>query len=79
MKADFEDFEDVDDLYNTLPLDKVEGLEDLVTIVPPAVVVKEKVMDLSDIGAYFAFHIYIMEIVPASNYQTRLKHKISCN
>lgn len=42
-QVDFEDFEDVDDLYNTLPLDKVEGLEDLVTIVPPAVGVKEKV------------------------------------
>lgn len=41
-QADFEDFEDVDDLYNQLPLDKVEGLEDLVTIVPPAAVVKEK-------------------------------------
>lgn len=42
-QVDFEDFEDVDDLYNTLPLDKVEGLEDLVTIVPPAGGVKEKV------------------------------------
>ena len=54
MKTDFEDFEDVDDLYSQLPLDKVEGIEDLVTIVPPAVVVKEKAMYLPDIGAYYA-------------------------
>ncbi|KAH9331669.1 hypothetical protein KI387_003777, partial [Taxus chinensis] len=39
---DFEDFADVDELYNSLPLDKVEGLEDLVSIVPPSVVLKEK-------------------------------------
>ncbi|XP_052174924.1 general negative regulator of transcription subunit 3 isoform X2 [Diospyros lotus] len=37
-QEDFEDFCDVDDLYNTLPLDKVESLEDLVTIGPPAIV-----------------------------------------
>ncbi|KAM7250158.1 hypothetical protein ACFE04_022041 [Oxalis oulophora] len=35
-QEDFDEFSDVDDLYNTLPLDKVESLEDLVTIVPPA-------------------------------------------
>ncbi|XP_042480735.1 CCR4-NOT transcription complex subunit 3 isoform X2 [Macadamia integrifolia] len=35
---DFEDFSDVDELYNTLPLDKVESLEDLVTIAPPGLV-----------------------------------------
>uniref|UniRef100_A0A0C9S7D0 TSA: Wollemia nobilis Ref_Wollemi_Transcript_13819_1688 transcribed RNA sequence n=1 Tax=Wollemia nobilis TaxID=56998 RepID=A0A0C9S7D0_9CONI len=39
---DFEDFNDVDEFYNLLPLDKVEGLEDLVVIVPPSVVLKEK-------------------------------------
>eukprot|EP01018_Ginkgo_biloba_P024797 Gb_06781 [translate_table: standard] len=39
---DFEDFADVDDLYSSLSLDKVEGLEDLVTSVPLAGVVKEK-------------------------------------
>nr|GEV88639.1 general negative regulator of transcription subunit 3 isoform X1 [Tanacetum cinerariifolium] len=32
---DFDEFDDVDMLYNTLPLDKVESLEDLVTIGPP--------------------------------------------
>ncbi|XP_042514282.1 uncharacterized protein LOC122088963 [Macadamia integrifolia] len=35
---DFEEFSDVDELYNSLPLEKVEGLEDLVTIVPPGLV-----------------------------------------
>ncbi|KAJ6360167.1 hypothetical protein OIU77_004223 [Salix suchowensis] len=34
-QEDFDDFSDVDDLYNSLPLDKVESLEDLVTIGPP--------------------------------------------
>lgn len=37
-KEDFDEFNDVDDLYNTLPLDKVESLEDLVAIGPPALV-----------------------------------------
>ncbi|KAJ9554842.1 hypothetical protein OSB04_009456 [Centaurea solstitialis] len=31
----FDEFDDVDMLYNSLPLDKVESLEDLVTIGPP--------------------------------------------
>ncbi|OVA16419.1 CCR4-Not complex component [Macleaya cordata] len=35
---DFEEFSDVDELYNSLPLDKVESLEDLVAIVPPGLV-----------------------------------------
>ncbi|KAJ6763260.1 CCR4 NOT-RELATED [Salix purpurea] len=34
IREDFDDFSDVDDLYNSLPLDKVESLEDLVTIGP---------------------------------------------
>nr|KYP63772.1 CCR4-NOT transcription complex subunit 3 [Cajanus cajan] len=33
-QEDFDDFTDVDDLYSSLPLDKVETLEDLVTIPP---------------------------------------------
>ncbi|KAJ6763264.1 GLUCAN ENDO-13-BETA-GLUCOSIDASE 8-RELATED [Salix purpurea] len=37
-QEDFDDFSDVDDLYNSLPLDKVESLEDLVTIGPPGLV-----------------------------------------
>ncbi|TMW95814.1 hypothetical protein EJD97_008309 [Solanum chilense] len=37
-QEDFDEFSDVDDLYSTLPLDKVESLEDLVTVVPPALV-----------------------------------------
>ena len=32
----FDEFDDVDELYSSLPLDKVESLEDLVTIGPPA-------------------------------------------
>ncbi|KAJ4972306.1 hypothetical protein NE237_005405 [Protea cynaroides] len=37
-QEDFEEFSDVDELYNSLPLDKVESLEDLVAIVPPVLV-----------------------------------------
>ncbi|XP_058105837.1 uncharacterized protein LOC131249218 isoform X3 [Magnolia sinica] len=37
-QEDFDDFSEVDDLYNTLPLDKVESIEDLVAIAPPALV-----------------------------------------
>ncbi|KAG9452044.1 hypothetical protein H6P81_004948 [Aristolochia fimbriata] len=33
-QEDFDEFSDVDELYNSLPLDKVESLEDLVTIGP---------------------------------------------
>lgn len=36
-QEDFDEFSDVDELYSSLPLDKVESLEDLVTI-PPALV-----------------------------------------
>ncbi|KAJ8550714.1 hypothetical protein K7X08_000084 [Anisodus acutangulus] len=35
---DFDEFSDVDELYSTLPLDKVESLEDLVTVAPPGLV-----------------------------------------
>ncbi|EPS65330.1 hypothetical protein M569_09447, partial [Genlisea aurea] len=37
-QEDFDDFGEVDDLYNSLPLDKVDALEDLVTVGPPGVV-----------------------------------------
>ncbi|KAL9258326.1 CCR4-NOT transcription complex subunit 3-like protein [Drosera capensis] len=37
-QEDFDEFSDVDELYNTLPLDKVESLEELVTIVAPSLV-----------------------------------------
>lgn len=37
-QEDFEEFSDVDELYISLPLDKVESLEDLVTIGPPGLV-----------------------------------------
>ncbi|KAL8498331.1 hypothetical protein ACS0TY_021596 [Phlomoides rotata] len=37
-QEDFDEFSDVDELYSSLPLDKVESLEDLVTIGPPALV-----------------------------------------
>lgn len=37
-QEDFEEFSDVDELYNSLPLDKVESLEDLVTIGAPGLV-----------------------------------------
>jgi len=34
LKDDFERFDDVDAFYSSLPLDKVEALEDLVTLCP---------------------------------------------
>ncbi|RYR54036.1 hypothetical protein Ahy_A06g029283 isoform B [Arachis hypogaea] len=34
LQEDFDEFSDVDELYSSLPLDKVETLEDLVTIPP---------------------------------------------
>ncbi|XP_068650325.1 uncharacterized protein [Aristolochia californica] len=37
-QEDFDEFSDVDELYSSLPLDKVESLEDLVAIGPPALV-----------------------------------------
>ncbi|XP_060208746.1 general negative regulator of transcription subunit 3 isoform X1 [Lycium barbarum] len=37
-QEDFDEFSDVDELYSTLPLDKVESLEDLVTVGPPGLV-----------------------------------------
>nr|XP_023929209.1 general negative regulator of transcription subunit 3 isoform X3 [Quercus suber]POE89682.1 isoform 2 of ccr4-not transcription complex subunit 3 [Quercus suber] len=37
-QEDFDEFSDVDELYITLPLDKVESLEDLVVIGPPSLV-----------------------------------------
>ncbi|KAI4348439.1 hypothetical protein L6164_009163 [Bauhinia variegata] len=39
-QEDFDEFSDVDELYSSLPLDKVESLEDLVTIKGTAVSVK---------------------------------------
>ena len=41
----FDSFEDVDDIYQSLPLDKIEALENLEAIpnVAPSIVVKEKV------------------------------------
>ncbi|KAG8390764.1 hypothetical protein BUALT_Bualt01G0117400 [Buddleja alternifolia] len=36
-QEDFDEFSDVDELYSSLPLDKVESLEDLVTITPALV------------------------------------------
>ncbi|KAL9381966.1 hypothetical protein Peur_025001 [Populus x canadensis] len=37
-QEDFDDFSDVDELYNSLPLDNLESLEDLVIIGPPGLV-----------------------------------------
>ncbi|KAF2288236.1 hypothetical protein GH714_005204 [Hevea brasiliensis] len=37
-QEDFDEFSDVDELYSSLPLDKVESLEDLVTIGTPGLV-----------------------------------------
>lgn len=45
VQDNFEEFADVDEIYQSLPLDKLEALENLdaIPIVPPAIVVKEKV------------------------------------
>lgn len=47
MQDDFDNFEDVDDIYQSLPLDKIEALENLEAIpnVAPSIVVKEKVIN----------------------------------
>lgn len=37
-QEDFDEFSEVDQLYHTLPLEKVEALEELVTVVPPSLV-----------------------------------------
>lgn len=37
LQEDFEEFSDVDELYSSLPLDKVEALEEI-TIGPPGLV-----------------------------------------
>ncbi|KAH9555764.1 hypothetical protein CY35_08G132700 [Sphagnum magellanicum] len=48
----FEEFADVDEIYQSLPLDKLEALENLdaIPIVPPAIVVKEKVVASAIVG-----------------------------
>ncbi|KAL6539840.1 hypothetical protein OROHE_011611 [Orobanche hederae] len=38
VESNQEDFDEFSDFYNSLPLDKVESLEDLVTIGPPGLV-----------------------------------------
>ncbi|KAI8561995.1 hypothetical protein RHMOL_Rhmol03G0000400 [Rhododendron molle] len=45
---DFDEFSDVDELYSSLPLDKVETLEELVIIGPPGLV-KAVVLELLDV------------------------------
>ncbi|KAL5547163.1 hypothetical protein UlMin_006850 [Ulmus minor] len=45
-QEDFDEFSDVDELYSSLPLDKVEALEDLVTIVPPGIVKAAPILGL---------------------------------
>ncbi|KVH90623.1 CCR4-NOT complex, subunit 3/ 5 [Cynara cardunculus var. scolymus] len=47
-QEDFDEFDDVDMLYNTLPLDKVESLEDLVTIGPPGLAKGDSVQEQVD-------------------------------
>lgn len=38
LQEDFDEFSDVDELYISLPLDKVEALEELVIMGPPGLV-----------------------------------------
>lgn len=34
IQEDFDEFSDVEDLYSTLPMEKVEALEDMVSLAP---------------------------------------------
>ncbi|KAJ0952357.1 hypothetical protein HanPSC8_Chr02g0071311 [Helianthus annuus] len=52
-KEDFDEFEDVDMLYNTLSLDMVDALEDLVSIVPPGLV--KRALGLSTVEGYTGY------------------------
>ncbi|KAL6997450.1 hypothetical protein U1Q18_007577, partial [Sarracenia purpurea var. burkii] len=56
-QEDFDEFSDVDELYNSLPLDKVESLEELVTIGTPGLV---KVTSSLYMTSYFEeYHFYL--------------------
>ena len=57
MQEDFEEFSDVDELYSSLPLDKVEALEELVTIGPPGLVK----VNLSGISCVFMLMFPVVE------------------
>lgn len=46
LQDDFDEFDDVDELYSSLPLDKVDTLEDLVTIPTSVAVAKVFVYSL---------------------------------
>ncbi|KAE8766378.1 CCR4-NOT transcription complex subunit 3 [Hordeum vulgare] len=37
-KEDFDEFSDVEDLYGTLPMEKVEALEDMVSLAPSSLI-----------------------------------------
>lgn len=38
VQEDFDEFSDVEDLYSTLPMEKVEALEDMVSLAPSSLV-----------------------------------------
>ncbi|KAE8819152.1 CCR4-NOT transcription complex subunit 3 [Hordeum vulgare] len=38
IQEDFDEFSDVEDLYSTLPMEKVEALEDMVSLAPSSLI-----------------------------------------
>lgn len=61
FQEDFEEFSDVDELYISLPLEKVESLEDLVTI-PPGLV-KVNYMSYTTLIAEYYYYSVLKDFV----------------
>jgi hypothetical protein len=51
FQEDFDEFSDVEDLYSTLPMEKVEALEDMVSLAP-SILIK---VGLHAVNALFSF------------------------
>lgn len=51
-KVDFDQFNDVDELYSSLPLEKVEALEDLVSLGPSSLVKVKFIANYSHIALF---------------------------
>lgn len=64
IQEDFDEFSDVEDLYSTLPMEKVEALEDMVSLAPSSLV-KVKLQML------FAVTVILMnyDLVDINNWQ----------
>lgn len=62
LQEDFDEFSDVDELYSTLPLDKVESLEDLVTVGPPGLV-KVIYIQIAISSTFFFYSTYLFSFI----------------